>query len=409
MNAMNEVITLILAGGKGDRLGPLTKHCAKPAVEFASKYSILAFQASSAFNSKLRHWLVLTQYKSHELSKYLADNWPTNVEHEFYVHSVPAQQLQGDSWYQGTANAVYQNLDLIESEGDFRTAAILSGDHVMAMDYRQMYDYHRAKQSVFTVCVMPVPTAEASRFGVLEVDADWRIVGFEEKPAQPKEIPGMPGHSLVSMGNYFAELAELSQWLIKDAERPDTSHDFGKDIIPGMLAAGVRLYAYNFLRNVIPGQTEHYWRDVGTIQALHDANMDLVRIRPELNLYNNVGWPIRSAQPNLPPAKFNKLGGRGCELDNALASGGCIVESSVLTSSVLGYNVRVSGSTIAEAVLFSGVRIRNGCHLYRVIVDKDVEIPEGITIGVDADADRARGLYIDKDSGIVVVPRGFKF
>jgi glucose-1-phosphate adenylyltransferase len=250
---------------------------------------------------------------------------------------------------------------------------------------------------------------EASRFGVLEVDADWRIVGFEEKPAQPKEIPGMPGHSLVSMGNYFAELAELSQWLIKDAERPDTSHDFGKDIIPGMLAAGVRLYAYNFLRNVIPGQTEHYWRDVGTIQALHDANMDLVRIRPELNLYNNVGWPIRSAQPNLPPAKFNKLGGRGCELDNALASGGCIVESSVLTSSVLGYNVRVSGSTIAEAVLFSGVRIRNGCHLYRVIVDKDVEIPEGITIGVDADADRARGLYIDKDSGIVVVPRGFKF
>ncbi len=408
MNYMKDVITIILAGGQGERLDPLTRHCAKPVVEFASKYPVIAFQASSAFNSGLRHWLVLTQYKSHELGKYLADNWPTNADHKFYVHSVPAQRLQGDSWYQGTANAVYQNLDLIDSEGNFRTAAILSGDHVMAMNYRQMYDYHRAKKSVFTVCVMPVPTVEASRFGVLEVDAEWRIVGFEEKPAQPKGIPGMPGFSLVSMGNYFAELAELSQWLIKDAERPDTSHDFGKDIIPGMLAAGVPLYAYNFLDNVIPGQTEHYWRDVGTILSLWEANMDLVRIRPELNLYNNEGWPIRSAQPNRAPAKFNMLNGRGCELDNALASGGCIVESSVLTSSVLGYDVRVSGSVIEESVLFSGVKIKMGCHLRRVIVDKGVEIPEGTTIGIDHEVDRDRGFTVD-ESGIVVVPRGFKF
>ncbi len=411
MNALNDVITIILAGGVGERLSPLTKFCAKPAVQFAAKYRIIDFMMSNCLYSGLHRVLVATQYKSHELIKHLADNWPTDAMHEFYVHPVPAQRLQGDNWYLGTANAVYQNLDIIETEGDFQTVAILSGDHVMAMNFRQMHDYHRTRQSVFTVCVVPVPTVEAYRFGIVQVDANWRIIGFEEKPQEdPKEIPGRPGYCLASMGNYFAELKELSQCLVQDAERPGTTHDFGKDIIPGMLAADVPLYAYNFLDNAIPGQTEHYWRDVGTIQALWEANMDLVRIKPELNIYNKY-WRIRSANDNdnLPPAKFNDtVGGPGCRLKNSLVSGECIIEDSSLVSSVAGFGVRVYRSIVEESVLFSEVKVRDGCHLRRVIVDKGVLIPPGTTIGIDHEADRMRGFTVD-ESGIVVVPRGFKF
>ncbi len=404
---MRNVITVILAGGVGSRLAPLTDPCTKPAVEAAAKYRIIDFMMSNCLNSGLDHILVATQYRSHELNKHLADNYPSNAMHGFYVRTVPAQQLHGEMWYQGTANAVYQNLGIIKNEGDFGTIAILSGDHILAMDFSQMYAYHQARQSVFTVCAMPVPTAEATRFGVLEIDSDWRIVGFEEKPAKPKEIPGRPGYSLASMGNYFAELAHLSEWLAQDASRPDTSHDFGKDIIPGMLAAGVSLCAYNFLDNEIPGQSEHYWRDVGTIEALHAANLDLVEIKPELNLYNKA-WPIRSAQDNLPPAKFNQTASGDFRPTNSVVSGGCIIEDSSLIRSVLGREVRVFASVIEESVLFTGVRIKHGCRLRRVIVDKEVRIPAGTSIGFDHEADRARGLTID-ESGIVVVPRGFQF
>lgn len=408
MNAMKKVITIILAGGAGQRLRNLTEHCAKPAVQFAAKYSVIDFMMSNCLNSGLKHILIATQYRSHELNKHLSRNWPSNPMLDFSVQTLPAQQIHGEMWYQGTANAVYQNLDIIASEGDFETVAVLSGDHVLAMDFSQMYDYHQAKKSAFTVCVMPMPTAEASRFGVLEIDAKWCIVGFAEKPKCPKQIPGMPGYSLVSMGNYFAQLTELSKWLSIDAQKPDTEHDFGKDIIPGMLAAGVPLYAYNFLDNEISGQSEHYWRDVGTIQALLEANMDLVHIKPELNLYNKE-WPIRSAQDNLPPAKFNETTERGCRPRNSVVSGGCIIEDSNLSMAVLGREVRVYGSTIEESVIFSGVKIKHGCHLRRVIVDKDVRIPPGTSIGIDLAADHARGLTVDEDSGIVVVPRGFVF
>jgi glucose-1-phosphate adenylyltransferase len=277
------------------------------------------------------------------------------------------------------------------------------------MNFAQMQDYHQAKQSDFTISVMPVPTVEASRFGVLEVDSKWRIIGFEEKPEQPKEIPGQRGYSLVSMGNYIAELSNLSQWLSRDADRPGTSHDFGKDIIPAMLAAGERLYAYNYLDNEIPGQSEHYWRDVGTIGALHAANMDLVQKRPDFNIYNIEGWPIRTEQRNLPPAKFNEINGRSCTISNALTSGGCIVEASTIRNSVLGCDVRVYESSIEDSVLFSRVRVRHGCQLRRVMVDRGVEIPPGTSIGIDHNADRARGLTVDEESGIVVVSRGAQF
>jgi glucose-1-phosphate adenylyltransferase len=404
---VKSVITVILAGGVGSRLAPLTDPCTKPAVEIAAKYRIIDFMMSNCLNSGLHHILVATQYRSHELSEHLADNYPSNAMHGFFVRTVPAQQLHGEMWYQGTANAIYQNLGIIASEGDFQSIAILSGDHVLAMHFGQMHAYHLAKQSAFTVCVMPVPVAEASRFGVLEVDSDWRIIGFEEKPDHPKEIPGRSGYSLVSMGNYFAELESLSEWLTRDATRPDTSHDFGKDIIPGMLAAGASLYAYNFLDNAIPGQSEHYWRDVGTIEALHAANLDLVRIKPELNLYNKE-WPIRSAQDNLPPAKFNQTASGDFRPTNSVVSGGCIIEDALLVHSVLGREVRVYGSSIEDSVLFTGVKVKHGCQLRRVIVDKGVRIPERTSIGFDHAADRARGLTVD-ESGIVVVPRGFRF
>ena len=230
---MRNVITVILAGGAGMRLKPLTDPCAKPAVEIAAKYRIIDFMLSNCLNSGMRQIMVATQYGSYELGLHLDENWASSPMLQFHVHKVSTQFLQPDVVrYEGTANAVYQNLGIIKSQGNFLTIAILNGDHVLAMNFAQMYDYHRAKQSDFTICVMPVPTAEASRFGVLEVDSDWRIVSFEEKPAVPKEIPGQPGYSLVSMGNYFAEFDNLSQWLARDAERPGTEHDFGKDIIP---------------------------------------------------------------------------------------------------------------------------------------------------------------------------------
>lgn len=277
------------------------------------------------------------------------------------------------------------------------------------MDFGQMYDYHKRKGSVFTVCVMPVPTAEASRFGIIEVDADWHIIGFDEKPKYPKEIPGRPGFSLASMGNYFAELNFLKLMLGQNAENPNTGHDFGKDIIPEMLTAGVPLYAYNYLDNNVPGQRENYWRDVGTVRALWEANMDLVCIKPELNIYNKE-WPIRSAsaQNNLPPAKFNETTKNGCRVRNSVVSGGAIIEDADLFMAVLGRNVRVYGSIIEESVLFSGVKVKEECILKRVIVDNGVRIPPRTHIGVNHDYDRARGLYVD-DSGIVIVPQGYEF
>lgn len=407
---MKDVITVILAGGPGSRLFTLTEKCAKPAVEIAGGHRIIDFAMSNCLNSGLKHILVLTQYRSHELNKHLSENWPSDAMHDFHVQAVPAQQIHGEMWYQGTANAVYQNLDIIADESNAKTIAILSGDHVLAKDFGQMYKFHNWTNATFTIGAMPVSSADASRFGIIEVDADWRVIGFEEKPKHPKEIPGRPGLSLVSMGNYFADLEELKLALEQDVKNPNTQHDFGKDIIPGMLAAGTRVYAYNYLDNDIPGQKEHYWRDVGTIHALWEANMDLTCIKPELNIYN-MQWPIRSAftQNDLPPAKFNESAYFVSRVRSSLVSNGCIVEGASLFKVVLSRAVFVyEGSIIEESVLFTGVTVRSHCTLKRVIVDKGVEIPSGTQIGIDHAYDEARGLYVD-DSGIVIVPRGFIF
>lgn len=410
MTNLNGVVTLILAGGEGTRLGDLTEDLrAKPSVPFGGKYRIIDFMMSNCLNSGLKNILILTQYRSHELNKHLRLSWPSNMMHGFSVEPVPAQQIHGEEWYRGTADAVYQNLSIIESEGDFTTAAILSGDHILAMQLGQMYEYHKKSGSVFTVCAMSVPSSEAHRFGVIEVDEDDRIVGFAEKPECPKEIPGKPGMSYISLGNYFAELDYLKEVLAENSREPDTKHDFGKDIIPKMVGDGMPVFAYDFRNNRVPGQEEHYWRDVGTVRAFHEANMDLVEMKPELNLYNDQ-WPFRTPADNLPPAKVNSLAMKdGICSEHWIASGGCIIEDSFLRKTVLGRKVRVYGASVEESVVFSGVSIGCGSKLFRVIVDECVTIPPDTEIGIDHKADEARGLSIDEESGIVIVPKGFVF
>lgn len=409
MPDLNDVVTLILAGGVGTRLGPLTQNRSKPSVPFGGKYRIIDFMMSNCLNSGLKNILILTQYRSHELNKHLRLSWPSNMMHGFSVEPVPAQQIRGEEWYRGTADAVYQNLSIIEDEGDFTTAAILSGDHILAMQLGQMHTFHKESGSVFTVCAMSIPASEAHRFGVIEVDEDDRIVGFAEKPKHPKEIPGKPGMSYISLGNYFAELGYLKEILTENAEDPKTAHDFGKDIIPKMVEDGMPVFAYDFRNNHVPGQEEHYWRDVGTVRAFHEANMDLVEMKPELNLYNDQ-WPFRTPADNLPPAKVNSLAMRnGTCSEHWIASGGCIIEDTFLRKAVLGRKVRTFGASIEESVVFSGVRIGYNSKILRAIIDEDVVVPPGTEIGIDPKVDHSRGLHIDQESGIVIVPKGFTF
>lgn len=352
--------------------------------------------------------MALVQYRAQGLIDHLQDHWPSAPKFGFSVHTVPPQQMFGNEWYRGTADAVYQNLPLVLRRGQFQTAAILSGDQIFAMDFSQMYSFHKEKNAVFTVCTLSLPTAEAAgRFGVIEVDEHSKVIGFEEKPDHPKEIPGKPGRSFVSLGDYFADLSYLKQVLEENTQDPDTSHDFGRDIIPKLVRAGAPVYAYDFCDNQIPGQSEHYWRDVGTVHALWEANMDLVSITPELNVYNEA-WPILTPYDNLPPAKFTETHEHGCLVRSSAVSGGCIIQDSNLYKAVCGRKVRIYNSSIEESVLFSEVRVGERCLLRRVIVDRGVDIPSGTSIGVNLDADHARGLYVD-ESGIVVVPRHFEF
>jgi glucose-1-phosphate adenylyltransferase len=406
-NGMKGVVALILAGGVGSRLGPLTRHRSKPSVPFG-KHRIIDFVMSNCLNSDIDSMMVLTQYRAQELIRHIQHHWPSDRMRDSFIEVVPPQQLHGEEWYRGTADAVFQNLSLITESGNFTDVAVLSGDHVFMMDFRQMFKAHQTKNSVFTVCAMPVPLDEAHRFGVIEVDTENRIVGFEEKPPVPKEIPGRPGWCFISMGNYIAGMDYLRSILHENAGNPDTSHDFGKDIIPMMVSRGEPIYAYDFRDNVVPNQRHHYWRDVGTIQSLWEANMDLVAMEPELNLYNQ-DWVIRTPHDNLPMAKFNSLRPTGGKCSERFAvSGGSIIENAFLHKSVLGREVWVYDAEVHESVLFAGVHVENGVQLNRVIVDEGVSIPSGIKIGFDPDEDRDRGLYVD-ESGIVVVPKGFKF
>ena len=400
-----DILALVLAGGKGERLHPLTIHRAKPAVPFGGKYRIIDFTLSNCINSNIRKIAVLTQYKSLSLDRHLALGWEhlLNPELDEYIISVPPQQRVDERWYEGTADAVYQNIYFIEKE-EPAYLFILSGDHVYKMDYSEMFVSHLAKNAIGTIAAIEVDRDKASSFGVIEVDEESRIIGFEEKPENPKPMPWNPNQSLVSMGVYLFNTQDILSELKSDALRT-TAHDFGRNIIPHMIATK-RLFAYNFKDE--NKKEAKYWRDVGAIDGYWEANMDLASVDPLFNLYDSA-WPIRTYQPQYPPAKFvfaqEHQGGRlGIALDSVVCDG-CIVSGGRVQNSVLSPNVRVnSWADVRESVLMENVEVGRYCRIRKAIIDKDVSVPEGAVIGYDIEADRKR--FHVSSNGIVVIPKG---
>jgi glucose-1-phosphate adenylyltransferase len=376
-------------------------------VPFGGRYRIIDFALSNFVNSGYRHVYVLTQYMASSLIHHLARNWHLQA-FGMFIEAVPAQMRLGERWFVGTADAVWQNMNLIR-DAHCRHVAVFGGDHIYRFDARQMERAHIEREADLTIAAYPVPVGEASRFGVIEVADDGRIVGFAEKPEVPREMPDRPGWSLVSMGNYVFRTPVLEEALREDAARPDSSHDFGKDVIPSLLAAGRKLYVYDFNDNLIPGEQEEtrpYWRDVGTIDSYFEANMDLRAVLPEFNLYNR-RWPIRSAQRNFPPAKFVRWGAmEPGEVVDSLVCEGTIVCSATLEHSIAGYDCRFDrGARVERSVILSGCTVGRGAHLRGVLMEKNCRVEAGVTIGLDPAADRARFPFVS-ERGVVVLPKG---
>ncbi|WP_237226630.1 glucose-1-phosphate adenylyltransferase [Rubinisphaera sp. JC750] len=401
---MRRDLALILAGGKGTRLEPLTRDRAKPAVPFGGSYRIIDFTLSNCLNSGLRRILVLTQYKAASLDRHVNQAWRFLCrELDEYVDVLPPQQRLDEQWYQGTADAVYQNIYTIEKTGA-ENVLILSGDHIYKMDYSLLMENHRKTGAAVTIGCLPVSIEEGRQFGVMSIDSDQRVVDFQEKPANPQALPGSPGTCLASMGIYVFKADVLYEELCKDATIRDSSHDFGKDLLPRLIKE-YRVQAYPF-QDKNTGE-KSYWRDVGTLDAYYAANMDLVSVDPQLNLYDQ-SWPIRSYQPLLPPPKFvfaqeNFENPRvGYALDSLVCSGS-ILSGGKAIRSIIGANVKInSWSTVEDSILFDNVTVGRRTRIRRAIIDKGVEIPAGITIGYDEEQDRARGFTVT-ESGIVAI------
>lgn len=410
LRRFKKILTVVLAGGQGERLYPLTKDRSKPAVPFGGIYRIIDFTLSNALNSGLKRIYVLTQYKSYSLDKHLQKGWNFfDYEADEFLFRVPPQRRVGMKWYEGTADAIFQNIYLLEKTRP-EWVLILSGDHVYKMDYNPLFDCHFAKKSALTVSVAVVPREGADQFGIIEVDDDWRIVGFEEKPARPRTIPGDPEHCLVNMGVYCFNTQLLVRSVSQDARHPESRHDFGRDIIPALVAQGdVPVYACPF-RDPESGAPA-YWRDIGTLDSYYDAAMDLVARNPAFNLYDR-DWPIRTWQAPVPPAKsvsgFTPDGSLAGMLANSLTGGGTIISGGRVEHSIIGRNVRVNSySRVTDSILFDDIVIGRYAEVHRAIVDKDVVIPEGLVIGRDLDKDRR--LFKVTENGVVVVPKGMRF
>jgi glucose-1-phosphate adenylyltransferase len=399
-----------MAGGQGTRLHPLTRDRAKPAVPFGGKYRIIDFVLSNLVNSGIYAIYVLVQWRSQSLIEHLKDGWQFGgVLPDHFVVPVPAQMRLGETWYQGTADAIFQNLNLIDDvQPDL--VAVFGADHIYRMDVQQMIAFHLERKAAVSVATLPVPVEEANQFGVLEVDSGLRIVGFQEKPQRnPPMLPGAPGKCLASMGNYIFNREVLRQALIEDSTKTNSRHDFGHDLIPGLIERSP-VYAYNFMTNRIRGDSEvnlSYWRDVGTLDAYFEANMDLREARPHLNLYNP-HWPLRTAYYDQPPAKFvfDENGRRGQAL-HSVVSEGCILSGGSVRNSVLGRSVFVhSYSYIEDSVVMDYAEIGRHARIRRAIIDKNVSVPDGEEIGYDLERDRQR--FFVTDSGLVVIPKGPK-
>jgi glucose-1-phosphate adenylyltransferase len=400
---MENILAILLAGGAGERLYPLTKDIAKPAVPFGGAYRIIDFTLSNCINSDVRRILILTQYKSLELIRHIRHGWNIlSPEMGEYIETLPPMKRVHEDWYQGTADAVFQNYHSIEAEGP-RQTLILSGDHIYKMNYRDMVDWHRHHNADITIATIQVHPEEVVRFGVTEIEDDYRIVGFEEKPqhGHPKRSRFDPSMVSASMGIYVFNTDVLLRALHEDAQDPHSSHDFGKDVLPNYLNRA-RVIAYDF--HDINAKQVRYWRDVGTLDAFYEANMDLVAVTPEFNLYDQ-GWPIRTRVGQQPPAKFvfAEEGRRMGVAMDSIVSAGCIISGGRVMRSVLSPGVRVNSFCEVEySILMPNVNIGRNARVRRAIVNTDVTVPESATIGFDAAADREQG-YSVTEAGITVV------
>jgi glucose-1-phosphate adenylyltransferase len=401
---VQSILGILLAGGAGERLYPLTRHLAKPAVPFGGAYRIIDFTLSNCINSHIRRIFILTQYKALELTRHIRDGWNIfSADLGEFIEVIPPMKRVHEDWYRGTADAVYQNIESIVAERPSQVL-IVSGDHIYKMDYREMLEWHKQCGADATIATIQYNPAEAHHFGVLEIDSDFRIVGFEEKPKHGNPVRSRfnPEAISASMGVYLFEPSTLLEALREDADDPASSHDFGNDVLPKLIQEA-RVIAYDF--HDLNMKSAHYWRDVGTLDAYYEANMDLVSITPELNLYDNT-WPIRTRPQQSPPAKFVfAYEGRrmGVALDS-IVSPGCIVSGGRVVRCVLSPHVRVnSWCDVQESILLDGAQIGRYSRIRRAIIDTGAAVPEGSVIGFNPDEDRAKGYHVT-DSGIVVVP-----
>lgn len=401
-----QTVALILAGGRGTRLKDLTYSRAKPAVHFGGKFRIIDFALSNCLNSGIRRIGVITQYQSHTLVQHIQRGWSfLNEEMNEFVDLLPAQQRSASRlWYRGTADAVTQNLDIIRRYRA-KYVMILAGDHIYKMDYSRMLLEHVANRAKCTVACLPVPIEQASAFGVMKVDQHNRIIDFVEKPQHPPALPNHDDLALASMGIYVFDADYLYQWLEEDGQLISSSHDFGKDLLPRIVASG-QAWAHSFSASCVQSnqQSQPYWRDVGTLEAYWRANLDLASVMPELDMYDQ-NWPIRTHMEPLPPAKFVQDSDNSHGMTtNSLVSNGCIISGSVIVNSVLFPCVRVdSFCTIDASVLLPGVQVGRACRLHRCIVDRACQLPEGLVIGENAEADKQR--FYRSEEGITLVTR----
>ena len=407
--ASPKIFGIVLAGGEGKRLMPLTADRAKPAVPFAGGYRLVDFALSNLVNSGLRQIVVLTQYKSHSLDRHMSQTWRLSGMLGAYVASVPAQQRLGKRWFSGSADAILQSLNLLRDEKP-DIVVVVGADHVYRMDFSQMVDAHIEAGQGVTVAAIRQPISLANQFGVIEVEAKdpTRIAAFHEKPQHPIGLADSPDEVLASMGNYVFDADVLIDAVQRDGARSDSNHDMGGDIVPDFVSRG-QAAVYDLNRNVVPGSTDRdrfYWRDVGTIESFFDAHQDLISALPIFNLYNQE-WPIYSQQLNSPPAKFvrDARGNLGTMIDS-IVSLGCVISGAHIERSVLGpWSTIESGATVTDAVVFERVRIESDAVIRRAILDKDVVIGTGVRIGVDHEDDRARGFTVT-ETGITVVGKG---
>ena len=402
---MAKVLSMILAGGEGSRLYPLTQSRTKPSVPFGGSYRLIDCVLNNFVNSDLLRIYVLTQFKSQSLNSHLRQAWELNSFTDTFIDAIPAQMRTGKHWYSGTADAIYQNLQFIEVD-DAPIVCIFGSDHIYKMDIRQKISYHKEKDAILTVSAIRLPKEQAYHFGIIEVDTYGRMIGFVEKPSveDAKTIPGDPDNVLASMGNYVFNSQELQRELIRDAADEASSHDFGKDIIPHLMPTG-KVFVYDFTTNKILNEDgEAYWRDVGTIESYWEANMDLIKSTPPISFYNRA-WPMHTHYPALPAANFQNDGDITCSIRRSLISDGALIIGATIKKSVLGFNCFVGQrSNVYKSVLLGDTKIGKDCEIIKTIIDKDVEIADGVKIGVNLENDKKR--FTVSDEGIVVIPKG---